>query len=266
MGWFAYSSPRDQNNTGTDHSATGATPAVVKEASALGDASLARLDADASSNSLSAQFFAGTVVAVPIGDAVSFAFSHQSSTDSSDGSAFIRIAIQVNNADWYVTETAFAESPDSAALVTFQFENANWVPWEDPTDGFSNLSAVDSSGGNPITEGTLTRIGLTMASGRTSDYMVFDDVALMTTSLPPPSAPDIELDVSGGGQTLQVPSQSGYLYQVRGTDSLGTAPSTWPVIGEAQTGDGNVLSFPMEDPTTLPAGAKRFYSIEVSTP
>ncbi|GEM_PF-6061321 len=80
---------------------------------------------------------------------------------------------------------------------------------------------------------------------------------------PAPLAPEIKMQLQGNSPGFEVPSQTGYLYQLRGTDQLGTEPSTWPAIGSPVSGTGNPLLFPLEDPATLPADAKRFYMIDV---
>ncbi len=265
MGWVAYASHRDNNSNFTDRSGTGAFPALIKEDNQIGGASLALLDADGASNAEAAQFYAGTVVSVPLADAISFRFKHISSTGSSDGTKFLRIAIQLDSGSWYLAEDPIAESPASVSTATLMFADARWIAWEDPSNGFSNAFSEATSGGISLNSGTIHRIGIVMASGRNSDFLLFDDVELLTSALPPPTAPEINMDLQGADPELRVPSQSGYLYRLRGTDELGSAPSTWPVIGEAKSGDGSVLVFDLEDPATLPADAKRFYAIEVYT-
>jgi PKD repeat protein len=261
LGWEAYASPRD-NTSVTDHSSTGAFPAVIQEDNSIGGASLALMDADASGNSLSAQFYAGVPVSVPIADVLSFGFKHISNTGSSDGSKFLRIVIQIDGANWYIAETAVPESPSSVSTSTLLFDGARWIAWEDPTDGFGNIAGFATSGGATLTTGTITRVGILMASNRTEDYAKFDDVELLVDSPAPP--PELQINMQGGIPGIHLLSESGYLYRMRGTDTLGTDPATWPVIGEAVSGDGSELIFLMEDPATLGPNARRFYVIERS--
>ncbi|GEM_PF-3849625 len=265
MDWEAYASHRDNNSQVTNRSQSGAFPAVIKEDNRIGGSSLALLDADGASNAQAAQFYTGTQLSVPLADAISFRFKHISSTGSSDGSKFLRIAIQLDNGSWYLAEQAIAESPGTVREATLLFADARWISWEDPRDGFSNVATFATSGGSSLNNGTLQRIGIVMASGRNSDSLLFDEVELLRSVLPPPTAPEINMNLQGADPELQVPSQSGYLYRLRGTDELGSAPSTWPVIGEAKSGDGSILVFDLEDPATLPPGAKRFYVIEVNS-
>jgi PKD repeat protein len=80
---------------------------------------------------------------------------------------------------------------------------------------------------------------------------------------PPPAAPTVTTDVDAtGAPGLRVDTQSGYRYQLRGADTLGTDPSTWPVVGDAVSGDGSSLLFLFEDPATL-EGSTRFYVIDI---
>ncbi|GEM_PF-2632332 len=176
FGWVAYRSPRG-NSSVINHTDTGAFPAFIKEDTSLGGSSLALIDADASSNDLAGQFYIGTLVSADMVDAVTFSFRHQSDTGSS-GTApqFLRVAIQIDNSSWYIAEEAFAESPNSATTSIFTFSGADWISWEDPANGFASVAAIPTSGGSPLTTGTITQIGLVMVSNRSGDYAKLDDL------------------------------------------------------------------------------------------
>jgi hypothetical protein len=259
FGWVAYASPRDSAGTVTDHTNTGAFPAVIREDSSLGGNSLALIDADAASNDLSQQFFVGTPVAVDIADALSFSFTHISNTGSSSTAPiFLRIAVEIDNASWYIAEQAVPESPSSATTSLFEFAGANWISWEDPSDGFANMAAFPTTGGSAITSGVITHIGIVMASNRSTDYALFDDVAFVTASPPEPTIGTVSISIVSGDAIISITdTDAAHTYTLETNSTLDSAFTAVP--GQSFTGNGGTLDF------TAPAPSdKAFYRIRVS--
>jgi hypothetical protein len=187
IGWVAYRDARDSASF-TDTSTTTNEGSLLSTTSPLAGSRSGFLSADplsGGSNGGAGQFYAGRDVSVAITNATSYDFTYSADSGSSSTDLqIVRLAIEIDDTNWYVAESPFASATNSS--VSFSFAGANWIGWEDPSDGFDNAAALATTGGSTIGSGNITSIGLVLASNRrTPDFVRFDDVTF--NAVPEPS-------------------------------------------------------------------------------
>ena len=103
-----------------------------------------------------------------------------------------------------------------------------------------------------------------MASNRATDYAWFDDVALVTRSTIPLTAPTARLGHDANDWIISVPSEDDHSYQIRTATDLAADPSTWETAGSPQSGQAGItLEFRLPK-MSWPANTERFFVIDVS--
>ena len=92
--------------------------------------------------------------------------------------------------------------------------------------------------------------------------LIFDNVAVVQGSAAPALPLILTLTLSGPTLRFSWPSQTGRIYQLRGSTSLATAPATWPLM------QANLAATPPTNTLALakPADPQRFYVIEEDSP